>query len=137
VKSKKDIETKIDAYKISVIEKILLNIEHFEMALASITNSNNKQNEQIMVGINLILNDLRNLIKEENVTEVMGEGGLLDPCIHEVLDFEETDKYPENTILKVYRKGYKYKDCVIRPAKVKVSVPSGPKSKSKPKKDTK
>ena len=94
----------------------------------------NKQNEQILVGINLILTELKNIIKEECVSEIPGEGGLLDPMQHEVLDYEETEKYPENTILKVYQKGYKYKSCVLRPAKVRVAIPPKPKSKKKRKK---
>jgi molecular chaperone GrpE len=131
VKSKKEIETRVDNYKISMIERLLKNIDNFELAMRSTEKVKNEQNEQILVGINLILNDLKNIIKEECVSEVPGEGGLLDPMQHEVLDYEETDKYPENTILKVYQKGYKYKNCVLRPAKVRVAVPPKPKSKTK------
>jgi len=113
VKSKKEVEGKIDAYKISVIEKLLKNIDNFELALESTSKNKNINNEQIIRGINLFLNELRSMISEENVSEVASEGLLFDPHIHEVLDCEETEKYPENTILKVYQKGYKYKDRVI------------------------
>jgi molecular chaperone GrpE len=134
VKSSKDIENRIDSYKISVIEKILQNIDNFELALESTSKIKNKHNEQILLGINLILNDLKNLVKEENVTEVPGEGGILDPTQHEVLECEDSEKYPENTILKVFKKGYKYKDRVIRPAKVRVSICKLTKKDSKKKK---
>ena len=125
VRSKKEIENKVDSYKILVIEKLLKNIDNFELALQSATNDKGKKenSEQIIVGITLILNELRNMIKDEGVNEIASEGCLLDPLQHEVLDCEETDKYPENTILKVYQKGYKYKSRVIRPSKVRVSIP--------------
>ncbi len=132
IKSKKEVEEKIDAYKISVIEKLLKNIDNFERALESISKAKNKNNEQILVGINLILNELRNIITEEHVNEIASEGMLLDPHQHEVLDYEETDKYPENTILKVYQKGYRYKDRVLRPSKVRITI--SPKQKKKKKK---
>jgi len=131
VKSKKEVEGKIDAYKISVIERLLKNIDNFELALESTLKNKNKNNEQIIKGINLFLNELRSMISEENVTEVAGEGLLFDPHMHEVLDCEETEKYPENTILKVYQKGYKYKDRVIRPAKVRIATSTKAKKKNK------
>jgi molecular chaperone GrpE len=121
VRGKKDVETRIDNYKISVIEKILKNIDNFEIALKSIDNSKNKNNEQIVIGINLILGDLMNILKEEGVTEIPSKGLILDPNQHEVIDFIETDEHSENTILKEYQKGYKYKNRIIRPSKVKVS----------------
>jgi molecular chaperone GrpE len=136
VRSKKEVEDRIDAYKISVIEKLIKNIDHFELALKSASKNTNqtKNNDQILVGINLILNELKNMIKEEGVCEITGDGLLLDPLQHEVLDCEETDKYPENTILMVHQKGYKYKSWVIRPSKVKVSIQPKSKKKGKPKK---
>ena len=136
VRSKKEVEDRIDAYKVSVIEKLIKNIDHFELALGSASKNTNqtKNNDQILVGINLILNELKNMIKEEGVSEITGDGLLLDPLQHEVLDCEESDKYPENTILKVHQKGYKYKSWVIRPSKVKVSIQPKYKKKGKPKK---
>ena len=131
VKSKKEVESKIDAYKISVIENLLINIDNFERALESTTKIKNKNNEQILVGINLILNELRNMILEEGVQEIVSEGMLLDPHQHEVLDYEETVKVPENTVVKVYQKGYRYKDRVLRPSRVKIAI--SPKQKMKKK----
>lgn len=121
VRSDKEIESKIDNYKISIIERILTNIDNFELALKSAEKSKNKENEQIIIGIKLILNDLRNLLLEEGVEEVVSIGLLMNPNQHEVLDFIETDKYPEDTIVEEYQKGYKYKNRIIRPSKVKVA----------------
>ncbi|WP_455391760.1 nucleotide exchange factor GrpE [[Eubacterium] cellulosolvens] len=136
VKSKKQVEEKIDAFKILVLEKILRNIDNFEMALDSISKSKdkNKNSEQLIVGVNLILNELRSILIEEGVTEIGGIGLILDPLQHEVLDCEESNTYPENTILEVYQKGYKYKNRVIRPSKVRVAVQLKPKKKGKSKK---
>ena len=132
VKSKKDIDNKVDTYKISVIEKLLKNIDNFNLALNSTLKMKNKDNEQIILGINLILNELVNMIKEEGVTEIQTKGLLLDPTLHEVMDCIKTDKHPENTILEEFQKGYRYKDKVLRPSKVKVAI--APKEKQKKKK---
>jgi molecular chaperone GrpE len=128
VKNKKDIEIKIDNFKISTIEKIIQNIDNFELALGSTIKVKNKDNEQILVGINLILNDLRTMIKDEGVEEIQTSGLYFDPTSHEAIDCIETEKYPENTIIEEYKKGYKYKNRIIRPSKVRVAIT--PKKKS-------
>ena len=122
VKGGKETESKVDAYKISVIERILKSIDNFELALVSASNNKNKDIEQVVVGINMILKELKSMITEEGVQEIPSLGMLLDPTVHEVTDCMETDKHPENTILEEFQKGYKYKDRIIRPSKVKVAV---------------
>jgi molecular chaperone GrpE len=122
VNNKKDIESKIDNFKLSTIEKIIQNIDNFELALESTKKGIEKNNEQILFGINLILNDLRILIKDEGVEEIQTSGLLFDPNLHEVMDCMETEKLPENTIIEEYKKGYKYKNRIIRPSKVRVAV---------------
>ncbi len=135
VRSKKELETKIDNHKISIFEKVLRNIDNFELALNSINRTKNKENEQITIGINLILNDLMSMLKEEGVTEILSKGMILDPNQHEVIDVIETKDFSENIILEEVQKGYKYKNRIIRPSKVKVSkLPNKDTKKGKSKK---
>ena len=129
VKNKKEVENRIDNFKITVIEKVIKNIDNFKLALKSSENRKNKDTEQILVGLRLILNELNNLLKEEGVEEIPTKGLLLDPHLHEVVDCTETDKYPEDTILDVLQKGYRFKTRVIRPSKVRVAI--APKVKRK------
>jgi molecular chaperone GrpE len=125
VKNKKELETKIDIFRISVIEKLLRNIDNFELALKSSEKSNdkaNKANDQIVIGLRMILNELNNLILEEGVEEIFTKGMLLDPNKHDVVDCTETTEYPVNTIIEEYQKGYSYKNRIIRPSKVRVAI---------------
>ncbi len=129
VKGKKEVEQQIDTYKVSVIKKILKTVDNFTLALKSALNIKNKDMERVMVGIDLILNELLDIIKEEGVNEIPTTGMVLDTTQHEVMDCVETEEYPENTILEEYQKGYMYKNGIIRPSKVKVAV--APKKKKK------
>jgi molecular chaperone GrpE len=131
VKNKKEFETRIDNFKISVIEKLLRNIDNFELALKSTEKIRNKDSEKILVGLKLILNELRNTIKEEGVEEIITTGLIFDPSIHEAVECMETDKHPENTILEEYQKGYRYKNRIIRPSRVKVTILPKKKDKKK------
>lgn len=129
VRSQREVENSIDSYKISMIERLLKNIDNFELALDSASKIKNKDTENIILGINLFLNDLKNMVKEEGVAEVETKDMMLNPNQHEVMECSETDKYPENTILQEYQKGYKYKNRIIRPSKVRVAI--APKEKRK------
>ena len=46
---------------------------------------------------------------------------MLDPELHEVISYVETNEKPENTVLEEIRKGYKLNGKVIRPSLVVVS----------------
>ncbi len=122
VKNKKEIEDKIDQFKIKLIDRVLKNIDNFDLALRSIENSKSKDSEKILHGLRLMLNELKAMIKEEGVEEIPTTGLLFDPNLHEVIDCLESDKHPENMILEELKKGYRYKNRVIRPSKVRVTI---------------
>ena len=45
-----------------------------------------------------------------------------DPSIHNAVKTEETDEYPEKSIIRYIRDGYCFRDHVLRPADVVVAV---------------
>ena len=63
------------------------------------------------------------------ITEKLGlgkfadEGVAFDPQVHEALMHETSTDVTETTVTKVLQPGYKFKDRVIRPARVVVSDP--------------
>jgi molecular chaperone GrpE len=122
VKNRREIENKVDNFKISVIEKIIKNIDNFELALKSMDSKTDQKNDQIIKGLKLILTELKKLLTEEGVDEIPSVGFALDPTMHEVLNCSESEDEPENTILEEYQKGYKYKSKVIRPSRVRVAI---------------
>lgn len=69
-------------------------------------------------GLDIAVKQLRDVLKNEGLEEIEAMGKEFDPRVHESVDVEEGDK--ENMISEVYAKGYRLKDKVIRPSKVKV-----------------
>jgi molecular chaperone GrpE len=49
-------------------------------------------------------------------------GKPFDPHLHEAVTREVTDSYPENTVVQELRGGYMFKDRLLRPAQVIVSM---------------
>lgn len=78
-------------------------------------------NTSILKGIDLILQNIRKVFEEREI-ESFGEiGDILDSEYHDALMVREEKGREENEIIEVFEKGFKYKDRIIRHAKVVVN----------------
>lgn len=72
-------------------------------------------------GVEMIYNQLINILKDNNVTEVESLGNKFDPQLHECIEtIEVEDKKDDDKILEVIQKGYKIGNKIIRHPNVKV-----------------
>jgi len=104
--------------KEELLLKLLEILDNFERAIQAIENT--KDIEQLKQGINLIFQQLEKTMKEEGIEAIEAMDKEFNAKEHEALAKEEHEK-PENTIIQELQKGYKLKDKVIRPSKVKIS----------------
>jgi molecular chaperone GrpE len=72
----------------------------------------------------LVRKQLNDLLAENGLQPIEAEGKKFDPNMHEAIAHEPSDQVPEETVLRQTRRGYRFKDRLLRPAKVVVS--SGP-----------
>ncbi len=105
----------------SLIEKLILVLDNFDMALAAADNSQAGSVDSLRAGIGLIYNQLKNLLTDVGLEEVDAAGKPFDPNLHEAVAQQESADVPEGRVLQQLRKGYKLKDRLIRPAGVVVS----------------
>lgn len=68
-------------------------------------------------GINLVLKDFKNFLKEEGVSEVEVLGKDFDPSIMEAIEMVPGEN---GKVVEIIQKGYLLKSKIIRPARVKV-----------------
>ena len=97
---------------------ILDDLDRLKDALSSSTNSNDSK---INEGIDLIINKINKQFKELGVVQFTEVGDIVDPELHDALMMRTEEGKEENTVLEVFEKGYRYKDRVIRHAKVVVN----------------
>jgi molecular chaperone GrpE len=83
----------------------------------------NADRKSIIKGVELIQSKLVKFISKLDVTEFGEPGDILDIDLHNALMVKENKKKKANEILEVFEKGYRYKDRVIRHAKVIVNKP--------------
>ncbi len=75
-------------------------------------------------GYELLLRNMRNVLERFGVKELPAVGEKFDPSVHEAVLTEATDEHEEGRVLEEYRKGYTISDRLLRPAQVKVAVPT-------------
>ncbi len=92
-----------------LIEKLLPVLDNLE-------NANVHLKDQ---GLDLVINQFRDVLTQEGVEEIETEGMEFDPRFHEAIEAEAGEK--ENMVSRVVTKGYKIEDKVIRPARVVVT----------------
>lgn len=100
-----------------LVEALLPVIDNFERALAA----KDQDPAQVVAGIEMIYRQLKEILEKEGLAPVPALHEPFDPQKHEVLMREETDAYPDNTVIAELRRGYYYKDRLLRPALVKVA----------------
>ena len=61
-------------------------------------------------------------LQENKIEQIEALYQPFDPAYHEVMLQQPTTDYPEGTVVKVFEKGYKIEDIVIRAAKVAIAT---------------
>ena len=79
-------------------------------------------------GIDLVRKGLLAALKRNGVERIEAEGKLFDPAEHEAVTVVETADAPPNTVMTVFRPGYRIRDRLLRAAMVSVS--KAPESKT-------
>ncbi|MEW6018253.1 MAG: nucleotide exchange factor GrpE [Pseudomonadota bacterium] len=72
-------------------------------------------------GINLIVKQFGEALSKEGVEPIDADGKPFDPEFHEAVMRVDSDEYPDNTVVEVFRRGYLMYGKVIRAAMCKVS----------------
>ena len=69
----------------------------------------------------MIQQQLKSVLTETGLEEIDAAGKLFDPNFHEAVSEQESADVAEGHVLQQLRKGYKFKDRLLRPATVVVA----------------
>jgi molecular chaperone GrpE len=105
----------------SLLQKILPVLDNFEMALAAAQNAQGDKLTALQSGVLMIQQQLKNVLLETGLEEIDAAGQPFDPNFHEAVSQQESAEVAEGSVLQQLRKGYKFKDRLIRPATVVVA----------------
>jgi molecular chaperone GrpE len=107
----------------SLLERLAAIIDNFELGLSSARTEG--EQSPIYSGMMLVLKQLNDFLADNGLQPIEAEGRPFDPNWHEAIAHEPSNKVPEGKVIRQTRRGYRFKDRLLRPSSVVVS--SGPK----------
>jgi len=104
----------------SLLQKLLPVLDNFEMALAA-ASTEPASAQSLQTGIAMIHSQLKNALAEAGLEEIEAAGKPFDPNFHEAVAQKETSDVPEGQVVQQMRKGYRFRERLLRPASVIVA----------------
>ena len=98
-------------------EKLIPILDNFELAL----NTAVDKRDNFYKGVDMILRQFQAVLFDSGIEEIPALGSQFDPTLHNAVAHISDDAFGSNEVIEEMRKGYKYKDKVLRHSMVKVA----------------
>jgi len=124
---RKRVEQKINELTQLEKEKLIFNLLNVIDELELAINSGRKTENQasLLEGVGMTLNKMYSILKQEGLDIIQTAGKPFDPKLHEVVMKVLTKEHEEGVIIEDVRKGFIFRDKVMRPSMVKVATRKG------------
>lgn len=120
IRLQRENETRLDQFKANLFARLVPILDNLRRAEDSAKASSDF--ESLKQGINLVINQFVQELKNNEVQVIETEGMKFDPKIHEAFMVSDTeDPEQDNLILQELEQGYLFKEKLIKAAKVKVA----------------
>jgi molecular chaperone GrpE len=123
---KRSAREKEDALKYansSLLEKLLPIVDNFELGLTAARSQG--EDSPIYSGMNLVLKQLNDFLAQNGLQPIEAVGQKFDPNLHEAIAHQPSAEVPEGKVVQQTRRGYRFKDRLLRPSSVVVSSGRG------------
>lgn len=103
-----------------LLEQLVPVVDNFERALAS--SKETKDLDSLLKGLDMIFRQFDQVLEQEGLKRMEAVGQPFNPEFHQAIQQVESEDHEEGIVVEEVQKGYLYKDKVLRPAMVKVSL---------------
>jgi molecular chaperone GrpE len=79
-------------------------------------------NSGLVQGVEVTLKELQRTLEKFGLMRIEARGKKFDPAIHHAMSQVERNDMPEKMVAEEFRAGYRYRDKVLRPSLVAVSM---------------
>jgi molecular chaperone GrpE len=100
----------------AVLRELVPTLDNLERALGS-----TDAGASLREGVELIQRGLLATLQSHGLSAIDPQGEPFDPESHQALSYEVVPGVADGTVVEVFRKGYRFKDRLLRPALVKVA----------------
>lgn len=111
----------------SLLRDLLVVLDNMERAVEA-----SGELEQIKQGVKMTHDQFKQILRQHGVEVVEASGSPFDPAHHEAVAHIETADHLPGTIMQEHRRGYKFRERLLRPAMVSVAkgLPKAPEGNS-------
>ena len=113
-------EEAVEQAKGKVIMDVVPIYDNLDRAFKSFEKNDDK--DSFIEGIEKIYAQFDEFLSKREVELIKAEGEKFDPNKHQALMRVESDEHEHNEITEEFERGYKFKDRVLKPSKVKVNI---------------
>jgi molecular chaperone GrpE len=103
-------------------KELLPALDNFSRALDAAEAQPENRDHHLTDGIRLVQNELLAALARVGIEQDSPKGEPFDPHCHEAIAQQPVEGTKSGTIVEVYSQGYRYRDDVLRPAKVVVAA---------------
>uniref|UniRef100_A0A7C4ELW1 Protein GrpE n=1 Tax=Thermodesulfovibrio aggregans TaxID=86166 RepID=A0A7C4ELW1_9BACT len=126
--SNKEKEEIINHANEKLIAELLPVIDNFELAIKHASNENEGWLESLKTGLDNTLKEFLRVLEKFGLKQIETVGKPFNPEFHHAVATTETSEKEENMVVEELRKGYLYRDKVLRASLVTVSKKPKPSS---------
>lgn len=111
----------------NLLRDLLVVIDNMERAMEA-----SGEIDQIKQGVKMTHDQFKQILKQHGVEVVEAHGAPFDPARHEAVAHIETADHLPGTIMQEHRRGYKFRERLLRPSMVSVAkaLPQNPEGNS-------
>jgi molecular chaperone GrpE len=102
----------------SLLQKLIPVLDNFEAALAA---ADGASASSLKTGVQMIANQLKSALADAGLEEIDATGKKFDPNLHEAVSQVESAELAEGLVAQQVRKGYRFRNRLVRPAGVIVA----------------
>lgn len=111
-----------------LVWKLLPVLDELELAIASAQST--KDTKALVEGVRMVHKNLSQTLEGEGLRPIEAVGKPFDPRLHEAVDKVQGKKVGDDIVIEEIRRGFVFKDKVLRPSMVKVELASRPQNRN-------
>lgn len=104
-----------------LLKEMIPVLDNLERAVEHAEQDENNDNQGLIEGVHMTINQFRKVLEEFGVKPVNALGEAFDPNVHQAMGHIETAEQPPNTVVNEFQKGYLLNDRLLRPSLVMVA----------------
>jgi molecular chaperone GrpE len=121
-RARRDVEVAQTRGVARLARELLPSLDNLERALAAAEAQEGDAEHHLTKGIRLVQQELQGALTRVGIESYSPVGELFDPHIHEAVAQAPSPEAASGTVVQVYQPGYRYRDEVLRAAKVVVAA---------------